>query len=421
LDPNHVASRLLACRLTTAAEDWAGALQNAQAVLQAQPTLLDPRVCAATALENLGRVDEAKKTYQDMVTYFPNLSTGYMGMAGILERNKDYAGALQWVRRWRKLAPRDIDALKSELRLLVLSNKTDEAVKLAEGYLAEQGKEFKEALARELAKLPPPKDDKDKEQRAKEEKEAALIQESTLLLALAGGFQGGEALEQAETWAQRAKALAEKVSEPNRARVLQPVNLLLADINLTRGQGESSPVQRTAALNKAVELYRGIYESAPGDLVSGNNLAWLLDKERGEKEAALAIVQQVRLGRYSRKPISGDRLPMEFLDTLGEVYHDANQNEEAVNTFKEAMNRYPNEPRVYLHLGRSYLGLRQFRLAAENLTKAQRLANEKAAATGDPTRKAKLLAVAAAARKEQQRLPSAGNAGPAADAGNRPQ
>jgi tetratricopeptide (TPR) repeat protein len=133
-------------------------------------------------------------------------------------------------------------------------------------------------------------------------------------------------------------------------------------------------------------------------------MARLLCQERGEAAAALAVVQQVRQGRYSRKPVSGDRLPLDFLDTLGLVYREARHYKEAVELFMEASRRYGDEPRIYLQLGRSYAGLKQYRAALDHLNHAVRLATDKADGSRDPRRKAQLLAVAEEAGKERQKL-----------------
>src|SRR5262249_31310014 len=111
-----------------------------------------------------------------------------------------------------------------------------------------------------------------------------------------------------------------------------------------------------------------------------------------------------RQGRYSRKSVSGDRLPLDLLDTFGLVYREARHHKEAVELFTEAARRYGDEPRIYLELGRSYSGARQDRVALGHLNRAARLATEKADGSRDPRRKAQLLGVAEEAGKERLRL-----------------
>jgi cytochrome c-type biogenesis protein CcmH/NrfG len=75
----------------------------------------------------------------------------------------------------------------------------------------------------------------------------------------------------------------------------------------------------------------------------------------------LTIAREVCTGRFSRKPIPGDRLPAEVLDTFGEISKSMNKPEVATemrDLFQAAVKRYAADPRMYLHLGRAYAGLK---------------------------------------------------------------
>src|SRR5262249_51791040 len=154
---------------------------------------------------------------------------------------------------------------------------------------------------------------------------------------------------------------------------------------------EASPALRKKHLDEAIRMYRLVLEVAPGHPVAGNNLAWLLSHEGGAPAEALVILQRVCQGHYSQQPLSGDRLPLEMLDTLGIPFGAAQRNADAVKLFQEAVRRYKDEPRVYLHLARSYAGLQQYRPALDSLTQASRLATAQAEHAPDPARKAQLL------------------------------
>src|SRR5262249_3664282 len=138
--------------------------------------------------------------------------------------------------------------------------------------------------------------------------------------------------------------------------------------------------------------------------LAGNNLAWLLSQERGAQAEALAVLHQVCQGRYSHRPLSGDRPPLDLLDTMGVVLRSARRNEDAVKLFREAARRYKEEPRVFLHLARAYAGLQQYQAASENLDRAARLATAQMASTPDQRRKAELSTVLQAVRQDQDKL-----------------
>src|SRR5262249_35639592 len=108
--------------------------------------------------------------------------------------------------------------------------------------------------------------------------------------------------------------------------------------------------------------------------------------------------------KYSQKPVSPERLPVEFLDTLGVVYRINGQNQESLNTFKEAMQRYAQDPRVVMHLAQSQKALGLKVDAFTSFKKAIDLADERSKATPDPDRKAALAQLIDEARTEQQKL-----------------
>src|SRR5262249_33938671 len=75
-------------------------------------------------------------------------------------------------------------------------------------------------------------------------------------------------------------------------------------------------------------------------------------ERKEEADAAYAIVQDVRRGLHSDRMISGDRLTVEQLDVLGDVYRTSNHAGDAVTLFREAVHeRYQHEPRVLLQFG----------------------------------------------------------------------
>jgi tetratricopeptide (TPR) repeat protein len=107
----------------------------------------------------------------------------------------------------------------------------------------------------------------------------------------------------------------------------------------------------------------------------------------------------------SNKPLSGDRLSLEVLDTLGTIYRSAGRFDQAALLFEEAVKRYAKEPQVLLHLGRAYAGRKQYAAASAQLNLAAALADEKALAASDAEQKAKYQACAAEARRALKELP----------------
>lgn len=378
-DPRHEPSLTLAGQLDLRAEDWDACLKHAAALEAVRPDLAEPLRWRALALENLGRVTEAQDVCQTLMRKFPGQPAGYLTLAGILERAQDYAGAARWVGRWRERAPGHLDGIEAQARLLARTGRPAEVNESAEQTIRLQAR---------------------KPNARPEETAAAAV---AIALSVAQGLASGQAFDQAEAWSQRAVEMARQLPEKPRQEWLLAAELCLGQTYLLRSQAENWPLLRLQSASKAVEVYRAIYERLPGHLIAGNNLAWLLNQELGETEAALAVAERVRQGRHSKKPVSGERLPVEFLETLAGIYREAQRPEDAVRLFKEATRRYSLEPRIHLHLGRAYATMKGYRAAAiESLNKAARLAAERADNTADPQRKAQWMALAEEARRDQE-------------------
>jgi tetratricopeptide (TPR) repeat protein len=353
----------------------------------------------AIGLENQGKTEDAKKIYEQLMKEAPNLSTGYLRLAALKEEAKDYAGALELLDKWLKLAPRDTSAFRGQVRVQAKNGKAEDAVKRGETFLKEERERLEKSFA-DSDKIQPAKDDKEKEQRAKNREQNLRTQEMVALINLVGGLMDAKAFDKAEPYVVKLLAMADKPPEGMSKDQTQVVQLFLGSYYLERGQ----KTKDKAAIDKAIELYEAVWKAAPGHPVAGNNLAWLMCMERKDPKAALAIIEKVRLGRLSGKPVSGDRLNAEILDTAGVVYNAAGKHDEELKLFEEAIQRYKNEPRVFVHLGRAYANQKKWGDAVENFNRGIEMADQKAQTVRDEERKAKLKELATKARAERDAL-----------------
>jgi hypothetical protein len=133
-------------------------------------------------------------------------------------------------------------------------------------------------------------------------------------------------------------------------------------------------------------------------------MAYLRAKERKEGDAAYQTAQDARKGRYSQKMLGGDRLSVNEVESLSEVYRATKHAGEAVMLLREAVKRYPQEPEVYHQLGLAYRDQRMVRDAVLMLNQAQLSAQQKADAAKDADQKARWQAVADEARTEREKL-----------------
>ncbi|MGH7224748.1 MAG: hypothetical protein ACRELF_16115, partial [Gemmataceae bacterium] len=118
---------------------------------------------------------------------------------------------------------------------------------------------------------------------------------------------------------------------------------------------------------------------------------------------ALRIVQELRKGRFSHKPISGDRLRPGFLDTLGVVYTKMNKGAlygEMRDVFAAARQRYPHDPRMYMYLGHAYAGLLETDRAQQLYASAVEIARKKGQQYLSPEKCQAVIAEVEAAQKK---------------------
>jgi predicted Zn-dependent protease len=434
-DPSYVPALMLAVQLAAADEDWNTCLDQSTSLIallaqraggrgraeppntpqtildMPEPFLSDAMFWRGLALEQLERPEDARLAYQELLNRYPELSTGYLGLARLREKVKDYDGALKLVRRWRDREPNDLDGIQQALRLLVLAGKTEEAKHTADQFLDQQISRLKKAQTDLIAKRPAPKDDKEKELWAASDKYALALRERYLAAFIGRAFLLAKSYDLAEAWARNALALAEALAPgvpadkrpADTKAALADSHLLLGDLARLRSEGKQGK-ELADGTATAINEYQKAWDLTQHS-VAGNNLAYLLCKQDPvNRGAAYSIVQKLRQSRYSDQLVRGDRLSLGFLDTLGEVYLASEHQREAIDLFKEALAQYKNEPMVYLYLGKAYKALEQTRLAFENLNLAIAAAVAKADAVRDPGRKAEYKKMADEARGLQKEI-----------------
>lgn len=344
----------LAGQLALADEDWNACIRYGRLLTEAQPDALEGNVWQAEALDHQGRAADAKAIYQQLVDKHPNRPEGYRGMVSIYGRSKEYAAAQPWAKRWRERCPSDPTAVRASVRLLSLEGKDASALASSEVKRAGPGLELE------------------------------------FTMAAAQGFFDAKVLPRAEQWALQAAVLATKAPPGLQKDSVRRSQFLLGDIYLAQG-----------ANDKAIEIYKSRWQEDPGNMIAGNNLAWLLDQKFNKAQEAYDILEKVRLGSRGQKALPGDRLPLDLLDTIGLVYNDARHFKEAAAVLEEALDRYKDEPRLYRHLGKANLGRNRPQEATQCLEKAATIAERRARGGSDSERKY-WLAFANEARQEMR-------------------
>lgn len=368
-DPKHVPTMLILAELSLAppadVERARKLYESAVAENPSDPRLptLDARI-KATAGDWAGAV----AVYERLVGESPRTSGLYAMLVGSSEAAKKPEDALKWARQWQTTLPDDPQAVATLVRILAGSNKSD-AVKLADDFVSRQVAAAKKRAAD--ATPPPP---------AAEAEKAADRARGAALLVGASGFFRGRVYDEAEA---RAREAVKYVPDDERAA------LLLGDVAILRQNWDA-----------ALTVYGSLLKQNPRHFIAGNNLAWILAEKKNNPAAALEVVEEVRKGRNGVKPVSAERLPADFLDTIGVVYAKLDQPAkypEMKALFEAAVRRYPDDPRMYLYLGLAQSGTGEKSKALENLDAATRLAGGKNSLPEDQNKS--VIAAAEAARK----------------------
>src|SRR5208283_972538 len=77
-----------------------------------------------------------------------------------------------------------------------------------------------------------------------------------------------------------------------------------------------------------------------------------------QTDAACDVVKELLTAPPAQKPITGDRLDLATLDSIGVVYGASPKHARtAINLFEQAARRYTDDPHVFFYLGRSYADL----------------------------------------------------------------
>jgi tetratricopeptide (TPR) repeat protein len=334
----------------------------------------DPRLpyIQARVAEASGNPSAAIAVYRKLIEERPDDPLPRSLLVKTLEDAGQREQALTEARQWLSRLPDDITALTTLVRLLVLQKVKQEALTAAEDFLKRQ----LDSLQKRLEGQQPPLSAQERDQRLQAVR-------TTILLATASAFHKAQDFEEA---LRRAREVLS--SDPNHLGAL----LLVGEIAVARQQWD-----------EAISIYNAILKVRPRHFVAGNNLAWILAEKLQQPVQALAIVQDIWKGRPDLPPVAPERLPADFLDTVGVIYSKLQRSDlypEMRSIFEAAIRRYPTDPRMYLYLAHAQAALGERSKAIENYDTAIRLASNNCPLPPDQAKA--VLQVATQARQKLQ-------------------
>ncbi|MEI7683395.1 MAG: tetratricopeptide repeat protein [Planctomycetota bacterium] len=278
----------------------------------------------ARAAESAQEWNKAADLYEQIVATAPFDRDAYLHLVTMLDVQGEPAKALKWAKAWRKQLPDDALAAAAEIRCLSHADQLKEAREVAQEFV--QHVQTQAAKNVQTVKDPAARD--------------KLIENArwTSQMILARGFLNGGALADAEAQLQ---ALPKAYLNATAAKEL------LSEVYLK---------QKSWA--KAQAVLESLNVANPNNLLAANNLAYVLAHHSKQPSRARdVLLGSLKSGppTYNTRP--PERLPVEFLNTLGSVYVELKRPEygrEMLETFKAAAQRYPNDPRIDLYMGYAF-------------------------------------------------------------------
>jgi tetratricopeptide (TPR) repeat protein len=331
----------------------------AQVYRQQFPQSMTASYWQGKCMAKLGKLNDALACYREVMEKNPRFAPVYAATSELLLQSgtaESLAACQQVVARWQAALPEDVQCVQCEARLALKQNRKADCLALAERLTQQIDAQATQANPIQTVGV-------------NSERQAMLNHkkaDSYCLLA--------QTLVQAGETASAQQLLTKGLElSPQHAGCL----LVQGDsyIQQLKTLSPHSP-ERKALAQQAVTAFSSVYLKQKGHVLAGCNLAWLLAHECQDGMEAYRIMQEVRTGKHRTKPMTGDQLSLEALDTMGVIYQLLQKPEyagERLALFEEAGKRYQNDPRVAYYLGQALLGSGDRRRAVQAFQTARTL------------------------------------------------
>ncbi len=376
MDPGDNAARQLLAEVLRRRGDLRNAEAQLERLVREQPGNAAARLQLVDLYERRNNTVAAAATLRDAAERMPQVPLWPDRLAGLLEKQGRHRDAAPLRQRVLELAP-SVETLRAAAYTLISADRGRDALNLlnAQASLVEGSTILQAMRARALL--------------ASGARDAA-IQAYNDAVAGADSFAGvqvasdllGEAVGPGETlplllatqprqpaWREIAAARFE-ISTGNPAAAVDRLRPLQEAVKVdpaTYGvyrQTLALALQQSKQFAEARAVYESLIADTQQNMVTLNNLAYLLSEDLGQHAEAMPLAEQ------AAQLAPRDEL---VLDTLGWIQHRAGQNQKALETLKRSVEQRAVSVNTY-HLGVVYDDAGQPDLAREMLTQAVRLA-----------------------------------------------
>jgi len=320
LKPELIEAQRALAAVSVRKQDWSGLSQIATTIIKAQPNAPDGYAMRSIASVNQKQFATAEQDVSKAIQVAPQNPIGYVQMGNLRLLQKQYDASAKAYQKALDVDPANSDALGGLMNTYLLQKQTDKAIAAANAQIAKvpNSSAFYDLLGTALSN-----NKKDYAAAETALRKAAELDKknSDALLKL------GQVLN-AQGSSDKAIASFQQSVKDNPNEV--SFYILLGE--LYEGQ-------------KKWENARGMYQKAlqlqPDNAVASNNLAYVMLQTGGNIDVAISLAQTAR----RLMPDSPNAA-----DTLGWAYYQKGLYASAIDLFKEALRKVPNDPTFQEHL-----------------------------------------------------------------------
>jgi len=327
LRPDYVLARLALAQLQVTRGDFDAALKSAQQVLSIDRNNNNARLIESAALMGQKKFLDSRQLLDSMLKANPS-SPDVLFQLGVvnLAENK-YKEAEDAFRRSYELNPANSRGLMGMVETEMAQNHPDRAMQLLQAEAAKVPNRMDFLLALGNTAVRAGRFD---EAISYFEKVAAAMQKGSK-------SQGDIYLRIGETY-RRKGDLTNSIIALQKARAILPENgVVLSTLALV--------LDAAGRWSEARQVYEVVIKMDPTNGVALNNLAFLLSEHGGDLDDALTKAQRAKQLLPDLNEVS---------DTLGWIYLKKNLTDNAIDIFKDLVNRVPAQAVFRYHLGMAY-------------------------------------------------------------------
>ena len=325
--PDYLLARLAVAQLQLRKREWDAALRTAEQVLTVDKTNANARLIESAALMGEQRYADSRTMLNEMQKAAPNSADVYYQLGLIDLSEKKYKEAEADFHRSYELNPANSRGLMGIVETYFAQHRSDDAINMLQAEAAKAPKRVDFHLAIASAAVMANRFD-------------LGIAQYQAALGMLGQDAGGRAdifLRLGETY-RRKGDLANAISMLQQAQKSMPDNpVVLSTLALALdGSGRKA---------EARKIYESTLKADPDNGVALNNLAFLIADSGGDLDQALTLAQRAKQVLPNTAEVS---------DTLGLIYLRKNLSDNAIDIFRDLVNKQPGQATFHYHLGMAF-------------------------------------------------------------------